>query len=298
MNIIIKYCISCAVISFVFLNGINHSFSKTGKGELIADLSLWSQEELPPLLQALPDGVSAAIEPYNEQETWIIINNTSEEIVSIPIFEVPMNFVNHCQLEYSAYFKTVDVNNKAYLEMLCFINDTPYFSRGIRNSFSGSVGPRLISIPFHLEDDSSEKLHLGVRMEGPGTVWIRGIKVSKYGQSLFAPSAYIRHGWLGAFLGIMGGIYGTAAGICVPKGIGKTFVRVLGIFLILFSAVCLSLGVITMMYDEHYVIWYSLVHAGLLGLIIFIPIHIMTLRNYQKQELQRMKAMDSMDSLS
>lgn len=273
----------------------------------LADFSRWNQDSLPPLLQDLPDAVSAEVVPIDDQKSWIKITYTGVETVSIPIFEKmfpihPFNiqgneFLNS-DIYSTALMKVEDVHNKAYFEMLCFINETPYFSRALNDSLTGTQ-EKWVTTPFYLQGkEVPEKIQLGIRIEGPGTVWIREVQLMKTYKSIFSAFSTNQYGWLGAFLGVMGGLYGCTAGYCVPRGKGKAFLNGLGYFIIMFCAVSLVLGILALASGEQYGIWYSLLHTGFLGLVIFIPGHFVTLRNYQKMELQRMKAMDSLDSVS
>jgi hypothetical protein len=103
----------------------------------------------------------------------------------------------------------------------------------------------------------------------------------------------ILYAWIpGTLLGLAGGIEGTLAGICAPRGKCKTLV--LGLHFADMGACCILLvaGVVALMTGQPYGVWYGLGFPGLLGLIIFGALTPVILIRYTQAEMQKSMAKD------
>lgn len=106
----------------------------------------------------------------------------------------------------------------------------------------------------------------------------------------FDPNAYA---WIpGTLLGVMGGIEGTLAGVCAPRGKCKTLV--LGIHFAALGAcsILLVVGIIALATGQPYGVWYGLGFPGLLGLVILGSLTPVIRKRYTEAELRKSTAKD------
>jgi hypothetical protein len=106
----------------------------------------------------------------------------------------------------------------------------------------------------------------------------------------FDPNAYA---WIpGTLLGVAGGIEGTLAGLCAPKGKCKTLVLAVHFAILQICCLLLAVGVVAMIAGQPYGVWYGLGFPGLLGLAIFGPLTLVVRRRYVEAELRKSMAED------
>jgi uncharacterized protein (TIGR03067 family) len=163
----------------------------------IKDVELW-QAPLPPGLKRPPaPGAGAGGKPKivqafgpsdkpvtlegvtADQKGWRIEAKDSR---AVNLFEVKDPGVGGCLLTYRAQMKSSDVQGKAYLEMWCHLpgdpDDRESFSRGLQMPVAGTTEWASYETPFLLEKGQKpDRIKLGVRIEGKGTVWLRDVEL-------------------------------------------------------------------------------------------------------------------------
>ncbi len=106
----------------------------------------------------------------------------------------------------------------------------------------------------------------------------------------FDPNHYA---WIpGTLLGVLGGLWGSLAGLLAPRGKAKSLMLgSLGLMLTA-CAVCLMLGVIALLRHQPYGVWYALLFPGVLGLFLFPVLTPVVLLRYREAENRKIQARD------
>jgi hypothetical protein len=114
-----------------------------------------------------------------ENGAWQIDAGAEEQ--TIRLFEMENPAVEQCLLSYRAELKAEGLQGRAFLEMWCRLPDRgEFFSKGYEQALSGTVDWARYEIPFHLQrDQKPDLIKLNIVVEGPGTVWLRGVELLK-----------------------------------------------------------------------------------------------------------------------
>jgi hypothetical protein len=114
-----------------------------------------------------------------ENGAWQIDAGAEEQ--TIRLFEVENPAVEQCLLTYRAELKAEGLQGRAFLEMWCRLPGRgEFFSKGYEQALSGTVDWARYEIPFQLQrDQKPDLIKLNVVVEGPGTVWLRGVELLK-----------------------------------------------------------------------------------------------------------------------
>lgn len=102
----------------------------------------------------------------------------------------------------------------------------------------------------------------------------------------------ITGGILGSAIGILGAVFGTLAGICVPKGKAKRLVMGVGIFAVILSLILLTIGIVAYLSGQPHDVWYLFGYTGLLCTVSFGVILPVILKQYRKSELRKSMSED------
>ena len=106
----------------------------------------------------------------------------------------------------------------------------------------------------------------------------------------FDPMLY---SWIpGTLLGVLGGTWGTLAGVLGPRGKCKGLIWGMWGLLVVYSLVLLIAGVVALVQGQPYGIWYGLGFPGLLGLILIGCLSFVIRVRYRQAEAQRLQARD------
>ncbi|HNY26599.1 MAG TPA: hypothetical protein PLA90_14450 [Candidatus Sumerlaeota bacterium] len=99
-------------------------------------------------------------------------------------------------------------------------------------------------------------------------------------------------GWLGALIGLWGGVAGSLCGILAPRGKGRFLV--LGILWggTVLCAGFLVAGITAWCLGQPYGVWYGLGLPGLIGIAVFPPLIPVVRNAYVQAELRRLLAKD------
>jgi hypothetical protein len=103
----------------------------------------------------------------------------------------------------------------------------------------------------------------------------------------------IRYAWIpGTLLGVLGGTWGAVLGILAPRGKARTLVLGGLAVLLAASAVCLVAGIAALLSGQPYGVWYGLLLAGVIGVIVLgvnVPV---ALNVYRQAEARKLQARD------
>ncbi len=259
------------------------------------ELARFVGQGVPEIPWALPEGVSISATPVDDTRDALEVKYTGADPVSVMLFAVtpPAGVSEKGMLVYEAWMKGESAEG-AYLEMLCTLDGSESFSRALNQAIEGKEnGWRKCRTPFFLEKgDNPELVKLGVRFEGPGTLYVEGLRLLS--MSPFSPYAGSGLFWgiAGGVLGIVAGIWGGMAGTLAPRG--RCRALVMGIGLLLF-AVCLAAlvhGVHLVFQGEPQSIYWPWLLCGGIGTVVVTPLLFVVRFRYLESEMRRMSAMD------
>jgi hypothetical protein len=101
------------------------------------------------------------------------------------------------------------------------------------------------------------------------------------------------YAWIpGTLLGVMGGLWGSLVGVLAPRGKAKGLVLgSLGLMLVC-GAVLLVLGLTALLSGQPYGVWYGLLLAGVIGLVVLGSLTPVALSAYRQAENRKIQARD------
>jgi len=101
--------------------------------------------------------------------------------ITVQLYIIDDVKVEDTQVIYEAKIKSDGLSGQAYLEMWCVFKDQgEFFSRGFDSVISGSTDWKTIRTVFNLKKgETPDQFKLNVVVNGAGTVWIDGIRLSK-----------------------------------------------------------------------------------------------------------------------
>lgn len=98
----------------------------------------------------------------------------------VPLFEIPGETCDQCQLVYRAQLRATDLASPAYLEMWVRApGKGEFFSRGLQHKVRGTMGWASYEIPFFLQKgERADLVKLNVAFEGAGgTLTIKDVEL-------------------------------------------------------------------------------------------------------------------------
>jgi hypothetical protein len=106
----------------------------------------------------------------------------------------------------------------------------------------------------------------------------------------FDPNYYA---WIpGTLLGVLGGSWGAMVGSLAPRGKAKGFVLGCLAVLLIASAGCLITGIVALISHQPYGVWYGLLLAGVLGVVLLGSLSPLAINGYRQAEARKMEAQD------
>jgi hypothetical protein len=196
-------------------------------------------------------------------------------------------------MSYTGKVRCEELKASAYLEMLCQFGEGESFSRGLDKPVRGTMPWHEAEIPFFLrKGEKPPRVRLGIRMEGPGTVWIDDLRLDTM-SPLKASGAL--GGLLGGGLGVLGGLWGSFAGLLAARGRGRAGVLGFGFMLWVVCLAGLLYGISLLFTGRPYAEWYPWLLCGGIGTVVIGPLLPMVRQRYAQAEARRMAAMDAGD---
>jgi hypothetical protein len=99
--------------------------------------------------------------------------------------------------------------------------------------------------------------------------------------------------WLpGTLLGVLGGTWGSLCGVLVPRGKGKAFMWASFWTFMMVGVALSSAGIVALVNEQQYGVWFSLLMAGVLTLLVIGPLGLVMRQAYRQHEQRRMQAQD------
>ncbi len=267
----------------------------------------WSADEDIARFQAqiesikFPAGVSVTVDSdsFVEGTASLKVEYTGAESVSVPLIKILNPGAPGSTLLYKAQLRGENLQGPAYLEMWCGLNGGEYFSRALPQAITGTTDWQKAQAPFMLEPDQQAKhARLGVRMEGPGTVWIDGIQLSHH--SKWTPentASGTVWGVVGTVLGVASGLWGLLTSVLVRRGIGRRFLMGYGIVLWGIGVGMLVRGGMLAVDGHAFIHWFPWLQCGGIFVVLFSVLLPLIQYRYRQAEEHRMAMMDLSDSV-
>jgi hypothetical protein len=104
-------------------------------------------------------------------------------------------------------------------------------------------------------------------------------------------SAGMLGGIIGSSIGVMGAVLGCLSGVCVRKGWKKLLYGLFGVCIML-SAATLVVGIIALLSQQPYHVWYVFVLPGGIGMGVFGGLFPVLRKRFTENELRQMQAKD------
>lgn len=106
----------------------------------------------------------------------------------------------------------------------------------------------------------------------------------------FNPNLY---GWIpGTLLGVLGGSWGAMVGALAPRGKARGLVLGSLAVLLLASAACLVAGLVALVGRQPYGVWYGLLLAGVMGVVVLGSLSPVAFNAYRQAEARKVEAQD------
>ncbi len=106
---------------------------------------------------------------------------TSEEAVTVNLFEVRDIDIENARLLYQARVRSKGLKGQAYLEMLVHLPDKgEFFTRNVHMPVTGTMNWKTMEAPFFLKTGQNpDHVKLNLVINGIGTVWIDDVRLAK-----------------------------------------------------------------------------------------------------------------------
>ncbi|MBU0677591.1 MAG: hypothetical protein KJ626_05695 [Verrucomicrobia bacterium] len=254
------------------------------------DLARFTIDGEPSLGWVVPAGVSVSFDPdFSETGNGSLrVDYDGAAAVSVPLFETTEVNVDDCMLEYSLLMASEGLKKPAYAEMTCRVDKNWYFSRALKQALIASMPWKKVRTPFFLQaGQAPDRIRLGVRFEGAGSVWVDGVHLYRRASRLLSFEAV-----LGSIFGVLAGLWGGSAGILSSKGRGRAFILGSGIALAVGSGLMLLAGVFLVIVKADRSFWYPLLLVGGIGVFVITPLIPGVRKQYERSEERRMRAAD------
>lgn len=141
-----------------------------------------------------------------------------------------------------------------------------------------------------LLDRTAKRVELSLFLPGPGTLYLRPIKLIGVTQNWWSPEQSALMGGIGgSLIGCLGALIGILAGM----GKARHFVVTTTVVLIIGGILLVIAGVVAVALKQPYSVWYPLLLGGaILTFVLSINFYSIK-RRYDDQEIRRMTSMDA-----
>ncbi len=275
------------------------ALAATGAAGQPPDTQLYVQQvdAMPELPAPMPPSVTVSFDPSQSVDGngSVRIDYESAEPRSVVLYEAANPGVENATVWCEASLRGEGLKNIAYLEMWCDFGDGQYFTRGLDQVIQGDGDWRKVRIPFFLKQgEKPARFLMGVRMEGPGTLWIDGLSLTHEAlPQAFQASRTLWVAVLGTLLGLFGalcGLWGALGGILAPRGLLRGLVLTAGWVFTGAGFVLLAAGVILTGIGSP--LGWPCLLAGFIITLVLTPLNFVVRRAYQMAELRRLAAQD------
>jgi hypothetical protein len=199
------------------------------------------------------------------------------------------------------------VEGDGFLEMWNHFGEAAYFSRtlgetGPMGKLRGTSDWRAFVLPFDATGAKTHptKLVVNVHLPGKGVVYLRS--PLKLAESARAPGAGAQPGawWsdrtgnlAGAIVGSAIGCLGGLTGWLGARGKARAFVLGSAMIMIVFGVLATVVGLVAVTWRQPYAVWYPLLLAGVISVVVFPVFLRRCVQRYREIELRRMTSMDA-----
>lgn len=273
---------------------------------IMAVLLLAASAGQPKVLGTYPANELTAAQPEKDVEVVVDKSVTTDGGGSVKVtftgsgekevmlFAQSLSGIDNAALWYESDMRCSAPPGSAYAAMwVSFPDGGKYFSRGLDQRCTQEWTRS--RIPFYLKKgERPERVVMGVRFEGPGTVWVDNARLVKTGAT---KAMVLGSGIYGAVFGVLAGIWGALAGTLAPRGKGKWLVVGWGVSLCIIEVVLLGVGLGFLVAGQPQAIWSPMVVTGALGGALMGALTLLVLKRYRDYEAQRLAAQDAADSL-
>lgn len=237
------------------------------------------------------EGVEITVHSTSEG-TFVQLINVNDAPTSVILAEVPGENLDQTRLSYEAVMASEDLKTGAYLELWAEVNGERYFSRALNDTFAGTQAERKTTTPFFLKEGSHlQKALLGVRFDGPGTVFLRNMEL--WERDAISASYFTSWGAIaGLCIGTLGAVWGGTVGFLVPRGRARKAVLGTTLGLAAAGTIALVCGLVAWLRDAPEDYWYTLLVIGVVSTTVFGGNYFGLVKRYQEGEERRMRAMD------
>lgn len=225
----------------------------------------------------------------------------------VPILELPAPKISKQVFMLSGWVRYENVQGTGYLEMWSLFPDgSHYFTRTLAGTgpmglIAGTSEWRPIQIPFQMSPGPNaprpNKLILNAGFQGPGSIWLSGLKVIESDQLVVVsqPGSWWDDraaAWIGTIGGTLLGVLGGLIGFFSQRKSMPGLTRKLELAMASIGGVTLFAGLIALVLRQPYGVYYPLLMLGLIAAICGT----MLLKRHQTEqaeiELRQMEAMD------
>jgi hypothetical protein len=137
------------------------------------------------------------------------------------------------------------------------------------------------------------QLEVYLAIYGPGTIYLRPIKLLRVSGSWWSPP---QAGLIGGIGGSVIGCFGALLGLLASKGRARNFVlTTMKIFIVLGILLTIA-GFVAVVSNQPYAVWYALLLPGVILTLVFSLNLPSIQRRYDELEIRRMTSVDTMGS--
>lgn len=190
------------------------------------------------------------------------------------------------------------VSGTGYIEMWSYFADGgAYFTRtldteGPLAALRGDSPDRDFELPFYLNGaPPPDRLEINVVLPEGGTVTVGPLQLASLDGGVWWDDSTA--GAAGAIAGIVIGMLGAVTGVLAGRGRARRFVFAAFAVAVVLGAAMVALGIVALVADQPYAVYYPLLLAGGLVVVVFGVATPGVRKRYQEQELRRMTALDS-----